>query len=130
MEHRLKSVPHLKIVALLLLGVCLEGWCATQRPDDIDDFRALYRAAQLVGTPDGVYSHPTQLPNASRKAWFLPFVRTPFYALLLKPLTALPYAAARRVWIGSLVAALALLIPLFPGPREKLALALAYSLPV
>ena len=118
------------IVALCLLGVFLEGLCLTQRPANADDFRALYRAAQLVGTPDGTYSHSTALPNTNQKTWFLPFVRTPFYALLLKPLTFLPYPAARAVWLALLVLAYAALIPLFPGPRHKLALALAFSLPV
>jgi hypothetical protein len=120
----------MKVVALCLLGVCLEAWCLTQRPDNIDDFRALYRAAQLVGTTDGVYSHSTLLPNTNQKRWFLPFVRTPFYALLLKPLTALPYSAARLVWLALLVLAYAALVRLFPGPRDKLALALSFSLPV
>ena len=120
----------MKIVALCVLGVCLEGWCLTQRPENIDDFRALYRAAQLVGTPDGVYSHSTLLPTTNQKTWFLPFVRTPFYALLLKPLTALPYPVARVVWLGLLIIAYASLILLFPGPRDKLAMALSFSLPV
>lgn len=123
-----------KIVALCLLGVCLEGLCFTQRPDDIDDFRAFYRAAQLVGTKDGVYSHPTSLPeamtNPKQQNWFLPYVRIPSYALLIKPLTALPYRAARAVWLGLLVLAFAAMVALFPGARDKLALALAFSLPV
>ena len=124
-----RTLP-LKIIALCLLGVCLEAMCLTQRPENADDFRALYRAAQLVGTPGGTYSHSNSLPNTNQKTWFLPFVRTPFYALLIKPLTALPYPAARAVWLSLLVLAFAALIPLFPGPRDKLALALSFSLPV
>ena len=119
-----------KVLALCLLGVCLEGLCITQRPDDIDDFRAFYRAAQLVGTKDGVYSHPASLPNAKQQSWFLPYVRIPSWAVMIKPLTALPYRTARRVWLGLLALALGAGIALFPGPRDKLALALAFSLPV
>ncbi len=119
----------MKVVALCLLGFCLEGLCITQRPDDIDDFRAFYRAAQLVGTKDGVYSHETSLPNRKEQNWFLPYVRIPSYALMIKPLTALPYRAARALWLGMLVLAFAALIALFPGARDKLALALAFSLP-
>jgi hypothetical protein len=124
------SLHPLTVVVLCLVGVCLEGICLTQRPENADDFRALYRAAQLVGTTGGVYSHATSLPNTNQKTWFLPFVRTPFYALLIKPLTALPYPAARAVWLALIAIALAALIPLFPGPRDKLALALSFSLPV
>ncbi len=120
----------MKVVALCLLGLCLEGYCLTQRPDNIDDFRAFYRAAQLVGTSDGVYSHPTSSPDGSGRTWFLPWVRTPFYALLIKPLTFLPYSAARAVWVFLTAMAFATALLLFPGPRDKLALALSFSLPV
>ncbi len=120
----------MRAVALCLLGLCLEGICFTQRPDNIDDFRAFYRAAQLVGTKDGVYSHATSLPDGSERTWFLPYVRMPAYALLLKPLTAFPYKTARVVWLSLLALAFGAAILLFPGPRDKLAIALSFSLPV
>jgi hypothetical protein len=119
-----------KLVAVCLLGLCLEGICITQRPDNSDDFRAFYRAAQLVGTGDGVYSHPSSLPDESQRTWFLPYVRIPSYAVLLKPLTIFPYRAARIVWLSILVFAFCMAVWLFPGSRDKLAIALAFSLPV
>jgi hypothetical protein len=69
-------------------------------------------------------------PDTNKRGVYLPYIRIPSYALLLKPLTALPYSAARMIWIGLIVLAFAALVPLFPGTRGNLALALCFSLPV
>lgn len=119
-----------KTAALCALGLCLTVWCLMQRPAGVDDFRAFYRGAQLVGTAGGVYSHPALDPETGKSANYLPYIRIPVYALLLKPLTALTYATARKVWIALMAVALAALVPLYLGPRDKLAIALCFSLPV
>ncbi len=120
----------MKTAALCALGLCLTALALTQRPDSADDFRSFYRGAQLVGTIDGAYAHPMLFPDTGKRGVFLPYIRIPFHALLLKPLTALPYAKARMVWIGLIVMAFVALVPLFPGPRDKLAVALCFSMPV
>ncbi len=119
----------MKTVAICVLGLCAIAICLTQRPDTADDFRSFYRGARQVGTADGVYSHPTVLPDRERGA-YLPYIRIPSYALLLKPLTWLPYKTARRVWITLIVLAFAAMVPLFPSPRDRLAMALCWSMPV
>ena len=58
------------------------------------------------------------------------FLRTPFYALLLRPLGALAYPRARLVWLGLMLAAFTLAAWLWPGPRLKIAVAMCWALPV
>jgi len=119
-----------KAVLVCALGVCLMGIFLTRRPPISDDFRSFYRGAQLVGTQDGVFSHPASYPDTKSPGAYLPYIRIPAYALMLKPLTDLPYRTARMIWIGLLVLACAGSVALFAGPREKLAAALCFSLPV
>lgn len=117
-------------IGLCAIGLCLTALALSQRPESVDDFRSFYRGAQLVGTHQGVYSQPAWLPDTNRPGRFLPYIRLPFYALLLKPLTALPYTTARAIWIALVVLAFAAMVPLYNGPRRKLAIALCFSMPV
>ncbi len=93
------------------------------KPAEIDDFLPFYRAARLLGDPD-------LFAQTRFHAGGLMFLRTPFYALLLAPLAALPYPAARALWIGLMAAALASAVWLWPGPRAKIAIAMCWGAPV
>ena len=93
------------------------------KPPHIDDFLPFYRAGRLVGTAD-------LFTQTSYGAKGLMFLRTPFYALLLRPLTGLDYPVARLIWIGLMIAALVLSIWLWPGPRVKIAIAMCWACPV
>jgi hypothetical protein len=100
-----------------------------QRPDAADDFRLFYRAASLAAAHQSVFSHPSLAPDKNADGEFLPFARIPSYAEALRPIVLLPYAVARRTWIGVSILALAACVWLSPG-RRGLAIALAFSFPV
>lgn len=71
-----------------------------------NDFLNLYAGGTLAGTPN-LYDQAsvrTEELRARGLAWF-PFLRLPYYALLLKPLTWLPYQIAYEVCEALLVAA-------------------------
>jgi hypothetical protein len=101
-----------------------------QRPDSADDFRSFYRAASLTQTHESVFAHPSFYPDKQANDVFLPYIRIPSYALMLRPLASLPYRIARPVWIAASIFAFLGCIWLFPGRRDHFALALAFSLPV
>jgi hypothetical protein len=90
---------------------------------DLDDFPAFYRAAHLIGSPD-------LFRQDGAHAESLMFLRTPFYAWLLQPLSALPYATARLLWLALMSAALILAVWLWPGRRTQIALALCWAAPL
>ncbi|HTA47651.1 MAG TPA: glycosyltransferase family 87 protein [Bryobacteraceae bacterium] len=119
-----------RAVVLCAIGVGLTVWAVAQRPPAADDFRSFYRGAQLAGTKDGVYCCPTLFPDTGTTGSYLPYIRLPSYALMLKPMTALGYPEARTVWIVLNILALVAAVALFPGPRDKLVVALCFSMPV
>jgi len=111
------------IAGVCLLGLILMAILLAGKPAEIDDFLPFYRAARLLGDPD-------LFAQTRFHAGGLMFLRTPFYALLLAPLAALPYPAARALWIGLMAAALASAVWLWPGPRAKIAIAMCWGAPV
>lgn len=89
----------------------------------MDDFLPFYRASRLIGDPDlFVQEH---FAHAG-----LMFLRTPFYAWLLRPLGALDYGVARAIWMGLMAVALGLSVVLWPGPRKRIAIATCWAAPV
>ena len=83
-----------------------------------NDFLELYAGGQLAGSPD-LYN-PAKVREAELRAIGesgLPFPRLPYYALLLKPLTWMPYRTAYAVWATMMVAALAAFGILWPHAR-------------
>ncbi len=98
-------------VSLVVLWSCFLPWGRALRGQN--DFLGLYSGAKLVGTAD-LFSDAAyhKLQTATANIW-LPSVlysRPPFYALLLKPLTGLPYRAAYSVFEGLNLAALAIFL--------------------
>ncbi len=76
---------------------------------------------------------PSRRPKRAPKADFSRYLRIPSYAVALRPLSALPYATARPVWIALLVFAAFASVMVFPdepNARNRLAIALAFSFPL
>ena len=98
-------------VSLVVLWSCFLPWGRALKGQN--DFLGLYAGAKLAGTAElfsGESYH--KLQTATANIW-LPSVlysRPPFYALLLKPLAALPYRAAYSVFEGLNLAALAIFL--------------------
>ncbi len=106
-----------------LLGLALMMAALSFKPEQVDDFLPFYRASRLIGDPD-LFAQ-SRLGQTS-----LMFLRTPFYAWLLRPLGALDYPAARAVWMGLMALALALSVVLWPGPRRRIAIAICWAPPI
>lgn len=113
------------IAGICLLGLALMAIALHYRPSGpgLDDFLPIYRAGQLLGSPD-LFAQNTFHAQGHM------YLRTPFYAWLLRPLGALDCAHARGVWMGLMVAAFALSAWLWPGPRWKTVVAMCWAFPV
>lgn len=120
----------MKTVLACAIGMSLMTLAIRNGPATEDDFRSFYTAAELASSHRSVYSQPAIAPGASSEQTFLPYIRIPSYAAALTPLSRLPYARARRVWLGLQLLALASCIWLMPGMRTRLAIALAFSVPL
>ena len=111
-------------------GACvclLIGFSLFERGSDFNQF---YSASQLAGTGH-IYDfgrlQELELRNGPHP---IPFGRFPVYAVLLKPLTFLPYSSARAVWLFVNLAALAGFAMLWPVHRRRdLILMLCWSCP-
>jgi hypothetical protein len=95
--------------ALVLTGILPVPWSHFTR--GYVDFLQLYTGAVLVGT-DGLYSvaanREMQLRLIGHTLESVYYVRLPFYAALLRPLTLLPYQAA--YWVFQLVSIAAAIV--------------------
>jgi glycosyl transferase family 87 len=120
----------MRTVALCAFGVTLIAAGMWFGPRDADDFGPFYRAGGLVSAHRSVYSSPLWSPERAAVGRFLPYLRIPSYAAALTPLAALPYELARRVWIAALLIASFACVWLYPGERNRLAVALAFSFPL
>ena len=72
-----------------------------------NDFMQLYAGGTLAGTSE-LYSSGANRAMGEQLGFWMPavqFVRLPYYALLLKPLTILPYHTAYVVFQGACLAA-------------------------
>jgi hypothetical protein len=118
--------PALKRHALFIacsVGVLLMVFFLTQKPASLDDFRPFYRAARMPASPD-IFA------QTQYHAEGLMFLRTPFYAALLYPLGRLDYPAARNIWTALMALCFVLALWLWPGERQRIALAACWSVPV
>ena len=113
----------LALAGICLLGLALMAVALHHKPAGLDDFPPFYRAGRLAGSADLFAQHTF---DAGAKM----FLRTPFYAWLLRPLGALEYSQARLLWTGLMVAAFALSAWLWPGPRLKIVVAMCWAFPV
>jgi len=120
----------MKALVACATGIVLMALAASRRPAAVDDFRAFYRAASLLAAHESVYSHPAEAPEGTSNQGFLPFLRLPSYAAMLRPIAALPYPAARPLWLLLNFLALAGCVWLNPFRRDGLAVAFSWSLPV
>ncbi len=111
---RPRSVAALTWVAAgLLAGFWLGAiFGAAARTGDPGDFSAFYGGARVLRTvgPRALYDFPAmeRITRASFPGPYavLPFIRPPFYALLLQPLAVLPPHAALLAWLVLNAAAL------------------------
>jgi hypothetical protein len=113
----------MRTIAICALGIVLIALAMWHRPEAADDFPPFYRGAALASAHGNVY-------ETGQEARYLPFIRIPFYAAALRPLAALPYTVARRVWITVLILAALASVGLFSGTRRHFAIALALSFPL
>jgi hypothetical protein len=97
------------------------------------DFLSFYAGAMLVNTPDLYVPSSferTQVEVANIHMPAVLFSRPPFYAVLLKPLTVLPYRAACLLFVMLNMAALAVCLWMFVPGGDPLRLVGAVSIPV
>jgi len=98
-----------------------------------NDFVQLYTAARLVGTPD-LYSRTANLAAIKASLGLtmetVVYTRPPFYAVLLKPLAALPYRAAYGVFSLATLASIIWFVARFSTECPALPFFAAMSIPV
>lgn len=85
------------------------------------DFLSFYAGAKLLGTDelyDPAAASRIQLTDAQAVSDRLPFIRLPFFALLLWPLGQLPYLTAYWIWLLLNFGALVLALNLWPAATE------------
>ena len=111
----------LAVVSAVLLA--LMAFLARPSHREADDFHAFYDSAKLSGTG-------TMYKATEHGGRFLPYLRIPSYALMLRPLTLFSYETARCIWIGLLVLAFLGFVTLWPQGGPRLLLALTASMPV
>lgn len=117
------------VVLMIALG-CTHGG---RLLSGILDFAGLYSGALLSGTghlydQTSVLAMSNRVIGASNDNYY--YVRPPFYALVLKPLTMLPYRAALTLFVVLNLLALAWFVWRFASGTPELPIVIAFSLPV
>lgn len=130
-------MSRLKVLAICVGGVVFNAWCAWNlfvpgaASTGRNDFLPLYAFGQLTGSPN-LYDTASVYAAESHAigAYGIVYPRLPYYGLLLKPLTWMPYQTAYRVWEALMLAAFAGFVLLWPHarPAEKWILC-CWSLP-
>lgn len=97
-------------VALGVLCLGLLAWPQRERAiRGQNDFVSFYTGAKLAGTPD-LYSRAANLRAIQSILGFqmegTTYIRPPFYAILLKPLAALPYRVAWAIFFAATLASI------------------------
>ena len=126
----------------LAIGACLAGLIAQTIPfagdwDAIrqgrNDFPAFYLCPRLLGTGQ-LYSQPAFLAEQARSLGRtnanIQFVRLPYIAVALAPLSRLPFMVAYALWQALSMAALAVFAWMWPGRRALAAVILCWFPPV
>ncbi len=98
-----------------------------------NDFVAFYAGAKLAGTPD-LYSRTANIATIQTTLGFsmvgTTYLRPPFYAVLLKPLAALPYRTAYAIFFGSLLVSILWFILRFSKECPELPFFAALGVPL
>jgi hypothetical protein len=116
------------VACLIGAAACLGiGFSIPERGGDFTEF---YAAGKLAGSGQ-LYNLPrVQEIERLHGDTEIPFGRLPFYAVLFKPLAALPYAWARLVWLIVNAIALAGFAAVWPVERrDRLAISLCWCCP-
>jgi alpha-1,2-mannosyltransferase len=97
----------LAVAALVALQFAVLGVARPlARPDPYSDFATFYSAARAFAAGGDAYDPRALRATASFDGWVgRYFYPPPFAAVAVRPLTLLPFAVARRVWIAIEVAA-------------------------
>ena len=125
-----------RLIWLSLAGAALNAWlaCALFLPGawmGRNDFLSFYSGARLAGTArlyDAPAARRIQADAIGESFPAVGYTRLPYFALLLKPLAALPYRAAYAVWLCCSAAAFIGFALLWPAGARKWPL-LCWSLP-
>ena len=109
-------------------------WLARERAlRGQNDFAAFYAGGRLAGTPD-LYSRPANTALVAKVTGVtmpaVVFIRPPFYAALLSPLSALPYRLAYAVFSLIGLASAVWFVVRFSGECPSLPFFAAMSIPV
>lgn len=98
-----------------------------------NDFVSFYAGAKLAGTPD-LYSRPANLALIQSILGFrmegTTYIRAPFYAVLLKPLAALPYRTAWAIFFTFLLGSILWFVLRFSKECPALPTFAALSVPL
>jgi hypothetical protein len=120
------------IVGCALAGVAVNLWLALANRSTWDvDFNQYFSAGKLVGTghlydADAILSLEREHNHRA-----VPFGRIPAFAVAFRPLSVLPYPAARVVWFAASLAALTGFVYLWPfSDRGWVWAAICWSGPV
>jgi len=122
----------LTLIGLALAGLAVNATLALLNRGSWNiDFNQYYAAGRLVGTGrlyDWDSIRAVELEHTTRT---VTFTRIPAFAVAFKPLTWLPWTAARGIWFGIGIAALAGFVWLWPGiNRGWASVAVLWSMPV
>lgn len=125
---------HIYLVALLGL-VLLLGWGYPLRERALsgeNDFLQLYAGARLVGTaelyePEASYRIFREVTRAGAEFPGIYYTRPPFYALLLKPLAALPYRVAYGIFQLVSVTLVGVFVAVYGRGFPELVVLMAFS---
>jgi hypothetical protein len=122
----------LLLIGCALAGLALNGWVAVANRSSWNvDFTQYYSAGKLVGTGNLYDWDVIRSMELERSPRAVPFSRIPANALLFKPLAALPWPAARAIWLCAGLAALAGFLFLWPfSGRAWPFVVLCWSMPV
>jgi len=119
----------------LTLAICLIGACVCLGigftvPERGGDFTEFYAAGKLAGSGQMYDWERVQQVERLYGNIEVPFGRVPFYAILFKPIAALPHVWGRGVWMLINALALGAFAMLWPvARRDWLAMSLCWSVP-
>ena len=105
------------LAILLFLCAALSVWASLRTVERDDDFAGIYGAAKLAGSGQLFDAERIRIAEApyQKAPSVLIWLRLPIYAYIWKPLTLLPYPAARWIWTLLQAAALAAAVWLWPA---------------
>jgi len=123
---------NLLLVGCGLVGLALNCVMALANSSAWDvDFNQYYAAGKLVGSGRLYDRDSIRALELERNAKAVPFGRIPVFAVAFKPLSQLPYPAARSLWLCACIAALAGFVYLWPFCcRAWVCVAICWSAPV